>query len=430
MERIWGKSEGYSLDAGVKFFRLLGVSPETSAADIKQTFLDVGIGEVVEIKKGFLDEKRLPGVSNGTWTLRVKILDEEKFIPSYIHRRDEGEIWSLNFEGRIFCCWKCGSGQHIGDKCRDQLKTFEEVFNGSASDPDFVTPTWASVVRTGKGVSDLQQQRTKDMESKLKEMNKRRRAESRDSAFGADHTGGEEHSGNTTKGRKVIVPSDKVVSCQQISDSTTLNQSVTDSQMLQIAAAVNLPTAVDATDPPIDCPAIVSDMVDAAIDKVALRAADDHELTDKNDLSLVFGPGASSMKFSDNNVVGESGLSDMSPDKATSTPLRQRSRGRRRNRDSGRSLPSSPSPVRPPSQKVKLDETDFDRNEGKGENGGQGEDLLDPGDKSSGSLEDSGDWGDSIDGLDERKEESSKVNFSQDRSSSVDKDSGNPRVLG
>ena len=66
---------------------------------------------------------------------------------------DEGELWSLNFEGRVFCCWKCGSGDHIGDKCRDQTRTFEEVFNGSTSDESFVAPTWAAVVRSGKGVS-------------------------------------------------------------------------------------------------------------------------------------------------------------------------------------------------------------------------------------------------------------------------------------
>ena len=91
------KVRGYSLDAEVKYFRLLGVSPETSAEEIKRTFLETGIGEVVDIKKGLLDERRLPGVSNGTWSLRVKITDAEKFIPSYIHRRDEGELWFSKF---------------------------------------------------------------------------------------------------------------------------------------------------------------------------------------------------------------------------------------------------------------------------------------------------------------------------------------------
>ena len=89
-------------------------------------------------------------VTNGTWSLRVKIEDAEKAIPSYIHRRDGGELWSLNFEGRVFCCWKCGSPTHIGDKCREQTKTFEEIFSGNGN-TSFVKPTWAAVVRSGNG---------------------------------------------------------------------------------------------------------------------------------------------------------------------------------------------------------------------------------------------------------------------------------------
>ena len=96
------KVKGYSLDAKVKFIRLYGVSPETGEDEIVKVFKDVGIGDVIELKKGFLDSVRLPGVTNGTWSLRVKITDADKSIPSYIHRRDEGELWSLNFEGRVF----------------------------------------------------------------------------------------------------------------------------------------------------------------------------------------------------------------------------------------------------------------------------------------------------------------------------------------
>ena len=166
--------KGYSLDAQVKFIRLLGASPETTEVQIKETFQSLEIGEVIEIKRGFLDAKRLPGVTNGTWALRVKILDPEKVIPSYIHRRDEGELWSLNFEGRVFCCWKCGSGNHIGDKCREQSRTFEEVFNGSLSDEAFVKPSWAAVVRSGHGESAEQVKRMEDMEARLKEENKRK----------------------------------------------------------------------------------------------------------------------------------------------------------------------------------------------------------------------------------------------------------------
>ena len=44
------KVKGYSLDASVKFIRVLGVSPETSEKEIKRVFLEVGIGTVIEIK--------------------------------------------------------------------------------------------------------------------------------------------------------------------------------------------------------------------------------------------------------------------------------------------------------------------------------------------------------------------------------------------
>ena len=52
-------------------------------------------------------------------------MDPNRHIPPYIIRREEGELWSLNFEGRRFVCWKCGSPDHIGDKCKDQERTFE-----------------------------------------------------------------------------------------------------------------------------------------------------------------------------------------------------------------------------------------------------------------------------------------------------------------
>ena len=124
----------------------------------------------MDIKKGLLDFIRLPGVTNGTCTLRVKIFDPDKVIPSYIHRRDEGELWSLNFEGRVFCCWKCGSGNYIGDKCRDQIRTFDEVFQGNDVDNgNFEKPNWAAVINKGK-----------EMERKLREENQRNDQEKRD----------------------------------------------------------------------------------------------------------------------------------------------------------------------------------------------------------------------------------------------------------
>ena len=139
------KVKGYSVDSQIKFIRLLGVSPETSEHEIRKTFNEeLGIGEVMDIKKGFLDAEKLPGCTNGDWELRVKISNQEQIIPSYILRRDEGELWSLNFEGRIWCCWKCGNNSHIGDKCPQLNRTFDEVFNRGGIDK----PTWAVVTIT------------------------------------------------------------------------------------------------------------------------------------------------------------------------------------------------------------------------------------------------------------------------------------------
>ena len=166
------KVKGYSLDSEVKFIRLLGASPETEAPEIVKVFKEIGIGDVIEIKKGMLDSIRLPGVTNGTWSLRVKIADPSKAIPSYIHRRDEGELWSLNFEGRLFCCWKCGSNNHIGDKCRDQNRTFEEIF--SADNNGFVQPTWAAVVRSGNGDTEEHRKRVAEVERRITEENLRK----------------------------------------------------------------------------------------------------------------------------------------------------------------------------------------------------------------------------------------------------------------
>ena len=104
---------GHSLDANVRVIRVLCVSPETTAVGIKSTFQQVGVGEVVDSKKGLLDPRRMPGVTNGTWLIRIQILDANKHIPPDIIRREEGELWSLNFEGRRFVCWKCGSSDHI-----------------------------------------------------------------------------------------------------------------------------------------------------------------------------------------------------------------------------------------------------------------------------------------------------------------------------
>ena len=113
------------------------------------------------------------------------------------------------------------------------------------------------------------------------------------------------------------------------------------------------------------------------------------------DLSLVFGAGASKLV----DTPGNSGRSDSSMEQSvagTSTPLRKRSRGRRRTRNSGRSSISSPSPVRPP-DKLENKKLRFDEEEEGKDVKGDGN-VSAEGSASNGELNDSGDWGSSFDG--------------------------------
>ena len=48
---------------------------------------------------------------------------------------------------------------HIGDKCPDQARTFDEIFSESASDENFQEPNWAVVVSQGIGESEEERQK-------------------------------------------------------------------------------------------------------------------------------------------------------------------------------------------------------------------------------------------------------------------------------
>ena len=441
------KIKGYSLDAEVKFFRLLGVSPETTEEEIKRTFVQLGIGEVVDIKKGFIDEKRLPGVTNGTWSLRVKILDQEKIIPSYVHRRDEGELWSLNFEGRVFCCWKCGSGNHIGDKCRDQTRTFDEVFNGSASDEGFVKPTWAAVVRTGQAEDINEMESRVKAANKLKEQAKREAEEAklRQDYLEKQRRWAKERMELDKREAKTISDEISYQAMDNVSDSQILSVVGTEIHQANNANRKNVDTSKDVieevsvSDSALVTAEVVEKLVvDASkgndilpvsaqkescsmgVQQTGLGDGDysdnpkvDQEIddSDKRDLSIVFGPGATKLE----KIIQTRGvdgiprvlLSESSSDKSsasTSTPVRQRSRGRTRNRNSGRSSISSPSPIRPPdkngNKKLK-----FDDGIGETKDNQDGAMSCDAGPQLDASqknatnvLSDSGDWGSSFEG--------------------------------
>ena len=75
----------------------------------------------------------------------------------------------------MFCCWKCGSGLHIGDKCREQARTFYDIFPEADNISEIsVKPTCAAVVRSGNGETEEHKKRVQVMEQKLKEENQRR----------------------------------------------------------------------------------------------------------------------------------------------------------------------------------------------------------------------------------------------------------------
>jgi hypothetical protein len=171
------KVKGRSLDSKVKVITILGASPETTSAEIKTAFVEAEIGEVVELDRGFLDQRRLPGVTNGKWVARVKIEDPDKQIPSYIIRKEEGELWSLNFEGRRFVCWKCGSPDHIGDKCKDQEKTFEEVFGDNVRESPV---SWAAIVKGTGGVDQEIVVKRDAFAKQIRENNERKSREKRE----------------------------------------------------------------------------------------------------------------------------------------------------------------------------------------------------------------------------------------------------------
>ena len=129
---------------------------------------------------------------------RVKFIDDHKPVPSYVHMRDEGELWSLNYEGKLFCCWKCGSTLHIGDKCRDQSRMFEETFEGVGEiEPDFVKPIWAAVVRSGRAEDQSYAESVKEMEQRIREEKKKNMKDLKDQKKG----GGGERKGEK-KGRR------------------------------------------------------------------------------------------------------------------------------------------------------------------------------------------------------------------------------------
>ena len=101
------KVHGWAMDKPVIVVRLHGVSPESVKQDIEDVMSHYGEGLDVDI--GFISKKLLPGVTNGTWTVKM-ILREGKVLPSFVFMKDEGEVWQVTHENQANVCWKCGQG--------------------------------------------------------------------------------------------------------------------------------------------------------------------------------------------------------------------------------------------------------------------------------------------------------------------------------
>ena len=97
---------------------------------------------MLDAKKGYISNKKLPGCSNGIWTVRL-ILERFKTLPPFLIMKEEGEVWQLA-TGEISVCWKCGLQGHIGDKCLQDVSVLASSLTGQAVTQQ---PSWAHVVR-------------------------------------------------------------------------------------------------------------------------------------------------------------------------------------------------------------------------------------------------------------------------------------------
>ena len=77
---------GWAMDKPVERFRVLGASPETSEAGLR---LVLGqYGDILDAKKGQISSKKLPGCTNGIWTVGM-ILENGKTLPPFLIMKEE-----------------------------------------------------------------------------------------------------------------------------------------------------------------------------------------------------------------------------------------------------------------------------------------------------------------------------------------------------
>ena len=132
------------MDKPVERVRVLGTSPETDQGGVRKVLGQYG--EILDCQKGFIS-KKLPGCTNGIWTVKL-LLKAGMSLPPFLIMKDEGEVWQLA-TGESSVCWKCGKAGHIGDKCRQDVNILAESIASPAVGNQ---PSWAHVVKGGVSV--------------------------------------------------------------------------------------------------------------------------------------------------------------------------------------------------------------------------------------------------------------------------------------
>ena len=80
---------GWAMDKPVERVRVLGVSPEMDEAGVKSV-----MGRYGEVLDGLISLKKLPGCTNGIWTVKL-ILEKDQTLPPFLIMKEEGEVWQL-----------------------------------------------------------------------------------------------------------------------------------------------------------------------------------------------------------------------------------------------------------------------------------------------------------------------------------------------
>ena len=91
---------GWAMDRPVERIRVLGSSPETDEAGLR---LVLGqYGDILDAKKGQISAKKLPGCTNGIWTVRM-IVETGKTLPPFLIMKEEGKVLQLA-TGEVSVC--------------------------------------------------------------------------------------------------------------------------------------------------------------------------------------------------------------------------------------------------------------------------------------------------------------------------------------